>query len=73
MPTETNNAAMEKKAIPADPVTITSVASTTFSRPVLHEAVGHGGACLWCVHPMVVSPVPIGCSVDDRLVTRTAR
>lgn len=54
-----------------DPLTIVCVALAAYMvSNLLHEVVGHGGACLTVGgRPLAVSTVDMQCSVDHRLVT----
>src|SRR4051812_29296299 len=55
------------------PDTLTVIAITVVAAAitdVLHEAVGHGGACLLTgLQPLVVSTVHFNCSADSRIVS----
>jgi hypothetical protein len=58
-------------ALPSDALTITAIAIIAYIlATVLHEGVGHGGACLLVGgQPQVISTVHMECSADTRLVT----
>jgi hypothetical protein len=70
MPPETSHTSIQKEAIPSDTLTITGVAIIAYIlAAVLHEGVGHGGACLLAGgQPIVVSTVHMECGADSRLV-----
>lgn len=53
-----------------DTLTIIAIAIVASAiADVLHEAVGHGGACVVCgLHPLALSTVHFECSFDSRLV-----
>jgi hypothetical protein len=55
---------------PPDALTVGSVGILAYMLGnVLHEGVGHGGACLLVgAQPLVLSSVHFECSVDSRLV-----
>src|SRR5579883_956027 len=55
---------------PSDALTIAAIAVITYVLgSVVHEAVGHGGACLACGGKvLVISTVQMECSRDTRLV-----
>jgi hypothetical protein len=61
----------ETVAVPFDTLTISSIAIIAYIlATVLHEGVGHGGACLLVGgQPLVISTVHMECSADSRLVT----
>jgi hypothetical protein len=61
----------ETVAVPSDTLTITAIAIIAYIlATVLHEGVGHGGACLLAGgQPLVISTVHMECSADTRLVT----
>ncbi|HYM09213.1 MAG TPA: hypothetical protein VEU62_00700 [Bryobacterales bacterium] len=63
-------AATQTEQTPADALTIGSIAIIAYILAnVLHEGVGHAGACVLAGNrPLVVSTVHMECSVDDRLV-----
>jgi hypothetical protein len=65
------DAAMETEPVPADALTIAGIAIITYVlASVLHEGVGHGGACLLSGGKvLVISTVHMECSADNRLVT----
>src|SRR5580692_8124550 len=56
---------------PSDPVTVVAIAVIAYMfGTMLHEAVGHGGACLLTGgSPKEITTVSMDCSVDNRLVT----
>jgi len=60
----------ETRAVPSDTLTITGIAIIAYIiATVLHEGVGHGGACLLRGgQPLVISTVHMECSADSRLV-----
>jgi hypothetical protein len=62
--------AIQPEPVPADALTIVGIAIITYVlSTMLHEAVGHGGACLIVgAHPIMVSTVAMDCSLDNRLV-----
>lgn len=61
----------EEPAVPSDTLTIVGIALIAYIlASVLHEGVGHGGACLATGgKPIMVSTVAMECSADNRLVT----
>ena len=61
----------ENRAVPSDTLTITGIAIIAYIlATVLHEGMGHGGACLLIGgQPLVISTVHMECSADTRLVT----
>jgi len=65
----TPNAAVHEA--PADVLTIAGIAIITYIlATMLHEGLGHGGACLLVGgKPIMVSTVSMECSADSRLVT----
>jgi hypothetical protein len=62
---------VETEPFPSDSLTIACIGITTYIlATVLHEAVGHGGACLLAGgRPIVISTVHMECSADTHLVT----
>lgn len=62
--------AMAREPSASDPLTIVSIAIIAYMvSTMLHEAVGHGGACLLTGgKPIDVSTVSMECSADNRLV-----
>jgi hypothetical protein len=63
--------AVEPEPGPADALTIAGIGLVTYMLAnVLHEALGHAGACVISgAKPIVLSSVLMECSVDNRLVT----
>jgi hypothetical protein len=61
---------VETEPVPSDTLTITGIAVIAYIlATVLHEGVGHGGACLLVGGKLlVISTVHMECSVDSRLV-----
>jgi hypothetical protein len=70
MQPQTTHAAIGTEPIPADALTITGIAVIAYVlASVLHEGVGHGGACLLAGGKvMVISTVHTECSAETRLV-----
>jgi len=66
----TTQLAIQPEPVPADALTIVGIAIITYAlSTMLHEAVGHGGACLIVGgHPNMVSTVAMDCSSENRLV-----
>ncbi len=62
--------AIQPEPVPADALTIAGIAVIAYVlSSLLHEAVGHGGACLIVGgQPIMVSTVSMDCSSDSRLV-----
>src|SRR5580700_1545893 len=60
----------ENRAVPSDTLTITGIAIIAYIlASVLHEGVGHGGACLVDGGKvLVISTVHMECSAETRLV-----
>jgi hypothetical protein len=70
MQPETEQAAVFSDTVPSDTVTIAGIALIAYIlASVLHEGLGHGGACLATGgKPIMVSTVAMECSADNRLV-----
>ena len=62
---------IQTEPIPSDSLTIAGIAIIAYMlATVLHEGVGHGGACFLAGgKPLVISTVHMECSADTRLVT----
>jgi hypothetical protein len=60
----------ETVAVPSDTLTVTAIAIIAYIlATVLHEVLGHGGACLLVGgQPLVISTVHMECSADSRMV-----
>jgi hypothetical protein len=71
MQPETKHVALKTEPMPSDALTITGIALIAYVlATILHEGVGHGGACLLVGgNQLVISIVYMECSVDSRLVT----
>src|SRR5260370_24959504 len=70
MQPQTKHVAIETEPIPADALTIAGIAIIAcILASVLHEGVGHGGACLLAGGKVwVISAVHMECSAETRLV-----
>jgi hypothetical protein len=70
MQPQTRHAAIETEPIPADALTIAGIAILAYIlASVLHEGVGHGGACLLSGGKVsVISTVHMECTAETRLV-----
>ena len=70
MQPQTKYVAIETEPIPADALTIAGIAIIAYIlASVLHEGVGHGGACLLAGGKVsVISTVHMECSAETRLV-----
>jgi hypothetical protein len=70
MPSDTDSAARPKAHLAGDTLTIASVAILVYvTGSILHEGVGHGGACLAVGgSPILVSTVNMVCSGEYRVV-----
>jgi hypothetical protein len=62
--------AIQPEPGPVDVLTVGAIAVITYAlSTMLHEAVGHGGACLLIgAQPIMVTTVSMDCSADSRLV-----
>jgi len=71
MQPQTKDGEIETPPVPADWLTIAGIAIVAYIlASVLHEGVGHGGACLLSGGKvLVISTVDMECSADNRLVT----